>query len=204
MAAEYVKAVKARQPRGPYRLCGYSFGGLVAFEMARQLKESGEEVSFLGLFDAIPSLGFAREKLARFVRDLIAAPVHRWPRESWRAGKHAISLLRDHLRQRQPGGPPVPAFLESAPAGVLKVGVSALLASARYRPGFYGGELTLFSPTSRDPALPSPQVIWHRHAHSLSVVPMAGAHLTMLAPANAAAAAASLSRTLMLSAGTHA
>jgi acyl-coenzyme A synthetase/AMP-(fatty) acid ligase/thioesterase domain-containing protein/acyl carrier protein len=196
MAAEYVKAIKARQPQGPYRVCGYSFGGLVAFEMARQLKQSGDKVGFLGLFDATPSLGFVRERLTRFVTHLISAPIHRWPRESWRAGTHMVSLLRDHLQQRQPGAPPVPAFLKSAPAGVLKVGVSALLASARYRPGFYGGELTLFTPRSRDPTLPSPQVVWHRHALSISVVPMAGAHLTMLSPANAEAAAASLSRAL--------
>ena len=37
MAAEYLREVKAYQPEGPYYLCGYSFGGLVAFEMARQL-----------------------------------------------------------------------------------------------------------------------------------------------------------------------
>src|SRR5262249_55006381 len=36
MAAEYLREVKALQPRGPYYLCGYSFGGLVAFEMARR------------------------------------------------------------------------------------------------------------------------------------------------------------------------
>ncbi len=42
MAAEYLREVKARQPDGPYYLCGYSFGGLVAFEMARRLRESGE------------------------------------------------------------------------------------------------------------------------------------------------------------------
>ena len=44
MAAEYLREVKARQPDGPYNLCGYSFGGLVAFEMARRLRESGDEV----------------------------------------------------------------------------------------------------------------------------------------------------------------
>ncbi len=44
MAAEYLREVKAFQPEGPYYLCGYSFGGLVAFEMARRLRESGDEV----------------------------------------------------------------------------------------------------------------------------------------------------------------
>ena len=41
MATDYLREIKARQPDGPYYLCGYSFGGLVAFEMARRLRESG-------------------------------------------------------------------------------------------------------------------------------------------------------------------
>ena len=55
MAAEYLREVKARQPDGPYYLCGYSFGGLVAFEMARRLRESGDEVALVGLFDTMMS-----------------------------------------------------------------------------------------------------------------------------------------------------
>ena len=43
MATDYLREIKARQPDGPYYLCGYSFGGLVAFEMARRLRESGSE-----------------------------------------------------------------------------------------------------------------------------------------------------------------
>ena len=55
MAADYLREVKARQPDGPYYLCGYSFGGLVAFEMARRLWESGDEVALVGLFDTMMS-----------------------------------------------------------------------------------------------------------------------------------------------------
>jgi thioesterase domain-containing protein len=55
MAAEYLREVKARQPHGPYHFCGYSFGGLVAFEMARQLSESGDEIGLVGLFDTMMS-----------------------------------------------------------------------------------------------------------------------------------------------------
>jgi thioesterase domain-containing protein/acyl carrier protein len=54
MADEYLRAVKARQPQGPYLLCGYSFGGLVAFELARRLSDSGDEVAFVGLIDTLP------------------------------------------------------------------------------------------------------------------------------------------------------
>src|SRR6185295_17787735 len=75
MAAEYLRAVKARQPDGPYYLCGYSFGGLVAFEMARRLWESGDEVALVGLFDTMISplrwrlrsfLSTVRRRMAEF------------------------------------------------------------------------------------------------------------------------------------------
>ena len=75
-------------------------------------------------------------------------------------------------------------------------GASALLASARYRPGFYSGELTLFTPKERDPALPSLPAIWRSHARALSIVDTAGGHLTMLSTPNAKSAAASVTRYL--------
>jgi len=52
---EYLRAIKAQQPNGPYYLCGYSFGGFVAFEIARRLRESGDEVGLVGLFDTMPT-----------------------------------------------------------------------------------------------------------------------------------------------------
>ncbi|MGH6739878.1 MAG: thioesterase domain-containing protein, partial [Bradyrhizobium sp.] len=55
MAAYYVGEVKAVQPHGPYRLLGFSFGGLIVFEMALQLQRLGDEVEFLGIMDANPS-----------------------------------------------------------------------------------------------------------------------------------------------------
>ncbi|HZI16963.1 MAG TPA: thioesterase domain-containing protein [Pyrinomonadaceae bacterium] len=54
MAAHYVNAVRAAQPRGPYLLGGWSFGGTVAFEMAQQLRKKGERVALLVLIDSRP------------------------------------------------------------------------------------------------------------------------------------------------------
>lgn len=54
LAAYYLAEVRKTQPHGPYLLGGYSFGGTVAFEMARQLQESGEDVRRLIMFDALP------------------------------------------------------------------------------------------------------------------------------------------------------
>jgi aspartate racemase len=63
MAADYLEEIRSLQHRGPYRLCGYSFGGVVAFEMAQQLVRSGEEVELLALFDtAAPGFVDSRPK----------------------------------------------------------------------------------------------------------------------------------------------
>ena len=53
MAARYVADLRAEH-KGPYILGGYSGGGVVAFEMVRQLRELGEDVRYLVLFDSVP------------------------------------------------------------------------------------------------------------------------------------------------------
>ena len=57
MAETYIKAVRKITPHGPYLLAGYSFGGLVAYEMARQLVLAGEEVAMLAMLDTFPHPG---------------------------------------------------------------------------------------------------------------------------------------------------
>ena len=54
MAADYVEQIKTVQPAGPYRLLGYSFGGIIAHEMAVQLREEGEDVAII-VGDAYPA-----------------------------------------------------------------------------------------------------------------------------------------------------
>jgi thioesterase domain-containing protein len=73
MAAEYVRAIRAVQPDGPYRLGGWSFGGAVAFEMARQLRAEGARVDFLALLDSwSPELSDATEATEDEVREIVA------------------------------------------------------------------------------------------------------------------------------------
>jgi amino acid adenylation domain-containing protein len=62
MAGVYRHALLSLQPRGPYLLAGSSLGGLIAFEMARQLRSQGMEVAFLGLLDSPDPALFAREE----------------------------------------------------------------------------------------------------------------------------------------------
>ena len=51
LAARYVAEIRKLQTQGPYHLCGLSFGGLVAYEMAVQLKAAGADVGIVALFD---------------------------------------------------------------------------------------------------------------------------------------------------------
>ena len=53
-AARYVVDLRIAQPEGPYWLAGYSFGGICAYEMARQLRRDGAEVAFVGVVDVGP------------------------------------------------------------------------------------------------------------------------------------------------------
>jgi amino acid adenylation domain-containing protein len=57
MAADYVAKMRELQPEGPYLLAGHSLGGIIAFEMARQLDEAGAPVALLAMFDSILARG---------------------------------------------------------------------------------------------------------------------------------------------------
>jgi amino acid adenylation domain-containing protein len=52
MAASYLALIRAVQPQGPYLLGGWSAGGVIAFEMAQQLRRQGDEIGVLALIDS--------------------------------------------------------------------------------------------------------------------------------------------------------
>ncbi len=52
MAARYIQEIQEIQPHGPYFLAGWSYGGVVVFEMARQLLARGEEIGTLAVLDS--------------------------------------------------------------------------------------------------------------------------------------------------------
>ena len=87
IAADRLRLILAAQPKGPYRLSGYCMGGLIAFEVARLLIASGEEVQLVGMIDS-PTVG-ARPSVKmllsamRFVRPLAPTLVDRVIRRAW-------------------------------------------------------------------------------------------------------------------------
>jgi thioesterase domain-containing protein len=63
MAADRLRTLRALRPVGPYLLGGYCNGGLVALEMARQLRATGQEIGLLVLLDATAPHGWRRALL---------------------------------------------------------------------------------------------------------------------------------------------
>lgn len=53
VATEYIEKIKAVQPQGPYYLAGWSIGGLIAFEIARQIELKKEKIEFLSMIDTV-------------------------------------------------------------------------------------------------------------------------------------------------------
>ncbi|EIW74202.1 atromentin synthetase [Coniophora puteana RWD-64-598 SS2] len=56
MVSCYAAAMKRTQPHGPYAIAGYSYGGVVAFEVAKRLESQGDEVKFVGLVNIPPHI----------------------------------------------------------------------------------------------------------------------------------------------------
>ncbi len=53
LATQYIKYIKKIQSKGPYELFGWSFGGVLAFEIARQLENNGDNIAKISLVDPI-------------------------------------------------------------------------------------------------------------------------------------------------------
>ena len=70
MAADYGRVIRAAQPEGPYRLGGFCNGGLVAYEIARQLRAQGQEVEALLLLDMIGINTRFKRTLHRLTQDI--------------------------------------------------------------------------------------------------------------------------------------
>lgn len=97
MAAEYIGAMRSIQPNGPYFLGGWSMGAFVAFEIAQQLQNQGQEVAFLAILSQEKVLtnrysddGDDAKMLAQLFKDLAGS-----------VGQD-YSISYEHLRQLQP------------------------------------------------------------------------------------------------------
>jgi thioesterase domain-containing protein len=190
MAKRYTGEILRFQPTGPYRLCGYSFGGVAATEIAHQLTARGHEVELVALFDShlphkeplalrfqrhLTSLsGLSMQAKADYLWEKITGNVRTHLETSKRNAEKAqkLAISREHVQK----GLPVPIELQGP----------YFYAHCRriweeYRPARYPGRLVLFRQTERSWFYRDvPDLGWGSASDHLEIVDIPGGHGALL------------------------
>lgn len=152
-AARYIRELNQVHPGGPVNLCGYSFGGLVAFEMAVQLQKAGREIQFVGLIDTDNPAQNAR-KLS--IPERVAANWNQRSSEDasvlekfGKLSKRFSTGLGYSLRFRTEGtvGKVMPTAKNTGWLRQIQVRQAYEQAMDNYDPGKFEGDISLFRAT---------------------------------------------------------
>jgi amino acid adenylation domain-containing protein len=187
MADSYVEAIKSLQPEGPYLLGGWSMGGVVAFEMARQLQSEGHRVALLALLDArVPHLGGYDEAdelslIASFVQDL-GLSLDGTTLSEERLHKCSPEELLAYVMEQARASEVLPPDMELSDLSrryrVFKTNVRAML---DYVPQAYAGRVALFTAGEGASERPDPSYGWSRVATAaLEIYGVPGDHFSMV------------------------
>ena len=184
MAARYIAEMRTVQSRGPYRLCGWSFGGIIAFEMGRQLYEQGEGVAPLFLIDSCAPAFFSDEPLdeVEFIQTMAAV---------WRAS--IPETILDELRRLDPPQRPH-RFVEAAremrawPLGfdparierLWEVYRANMLAGSRYDPSPWPATIRLLCAEPGQAREMPPTLGWDTLAATVDTRSVPGKHEVLL------------------------
>jgi len=152
LAALYTSLVRQHQRHGPYFLGGPSFGGRLAFEVAQQLRQEGEQIAMIAMFDSYAP-GFPVVALHHRLWSRLEGPRRRWP---WLVPERPLAAVRDWLSgnrhgrhgPNQDGGDDYRDNLDPT-RGTMERYVRDVIAAnqraARSRPvAYYPGAVTLF------------------------------------------------------------
>jgi aspartate racemase len=186
MAARYIAEIRSVVRQGPYYLLGFSLGGAVAFEMARQLEASGQRVAFLGLIDS----GFPGVQDTWTVPLLVRLRLHvreiakRDPADAVRYMGHRVRSLWRRIA----------ADRDSRAVSTRRVASASETAWRSYVPVAWTGRLTFFASTERGETIwEDSRVRWRKDSHErwstvvlgeMEVVPVHGTHASILKGAN--------------------
>ena len=196
-AARYCDDIQVFQPQGPIALAGFSFGGLLAYEVARQLSAAGRDIALLAIFDTGPDLsagGSLKDRATRVMlflqnlprwmfEDLIRSANRDTPVALWRSIRKYISRSS---RVATPGALPRVEHLFDvsgwSPALYVHVENNLRILSAfEYRP--YPGQVVLFRARVR-PLFHAQtwDLGWAAVASQVRVVETPGNHHTIMEP----------------------
>ncbi|MCA1566084.1 MAG: amino acid adenylation domain-containing protein [Acidobacteria bacterium] len=187
MAAAYVEAITTLQPEGPYLLGGWSMGGVVAFEMARQLEAQGRTVALLALLDTrVPHPGGYDEAdelslIASFAQDL-GLPLDGMTISEERLQQCSPEELLAYVSEQARASEIMPPDMELSDLSrrfrVFKSNVRAMLG---YVPQPYAGRVALFTAGKDSQERCDPSYGWSRLATAaLEVHGVPGDHFTMV------------------------
>ncbi|MFY0567871.1 non-ribosomal peptide synthase/polyketide synthase [Archangium lansingense] len=205
MARRYVEQVRAVQPEGPYLLGGWSLGGAVAYEMARELRRQGQEVALLVLLDSFAPAGQSTQEpdsttlLAGFAADLARSAGRELSLapESLAGLPHDEQLRALWTQAREAGLLPPGMGLEELRV-LLEVARANLRAVAQYNPEPYEGRVVLLrARDARRGVEVEPTHGWGRlTASGISVEEVSGGHHGVLRAPHVHALAERLARLL--------
>lgn len=201
MATYYLGLLRAFQPRGPYFLGGWCYGGIVSVEMARMLKAQGETIALLALLEtvALPArwtnLAYWLNRIACFFK---MSP-QRWISYFQSKARYAReSRIANKMRFRQGNTSLEGDLLDPRLAQLEHVYNTNLAALKNYRSEYYDGKVTLFNAAERDLALiQDPKYGWVGLAREIEVHEVPGDHDTMLTEPNVSALAHRLTDCLL-------
>ncbi len=181
MAAQYLEPLRAVQPRGPYRLAGYSAGGVIALEMAQRLQQDGHHIEFLGMIDTLSPVAARHPvSLARKVwlmRHWSLKFALGWP-ERRRRHREMVAAYQLAVEKVARGEQLPPELVE------FHLFRNFVAAQARYQPARYDGSIALFrASTSDSQYLASGRTLGWEHSirGEIRVTRIAGSHLSMMA-----------------------
>jgi thioesterase domain-containing protein/acyl carrier protein len=178
LAAAYLREVRSVQPGGPYHLAGWSFGGRVAFEMARQLREAGQEIAFLGMLDTglvTPPAEAEKDDAALLLEVVGDVPMDL---DELRRSADPVAALVERARE---AGLLPSDFAPAAARRILELVKSHLRIARTDRPQPYAGCVTFFAAAEQPlEAGDDPAHGWGEVAGEIEVYQVPGSHTTMI------------------------
>ncbi|MET9452946.1 amino acid adenylation domain-containing protein [Streptomyces cinerochromogenes] len=139
-AAAYVELIRRVRPEGPYHLFGWSYGGLLAYEIAVQLRAAGQEVGLLANLDAYPRTDVVDERDVQGSLTWLLEGIGHDPAEF--AGRDLTPAdLVDVLRR---DNNPLARLGEERMSRMVDLMARHQVLNTRYRPGRYDGPMQLF------------------------------------------------------------
>jgi thioesterase domain-containing protein/acyl carrier protein len=163
MAERYIHTMRSHQPVGPYRIGGYCFGGVVAYEMACQLERMGEQVALLAIFEgAMPDaldtrvafshrLSAVWKSMPTWITDYASmSPVHLINRVRSTLFKIWVKFQRNpNIERRVLVEETLDIDIGDLPRRNIELTELHLQAALDYKPEEYHGVVTLFRARNR-------------------------------------------------------